>query len=126
MYEKLGCSHIKRPFLLFCLCARTICRIRILLIYVQSYQKYGFPILSSLLITLSRRFKATDISSNVSKAVPDFCNVYVISTKGKISSTRSASRQAPAVSPLRNQIQYQAQIKSDSVTPLAPCISTRG
>ncbi|KAE9460296.1 hypothetical protein C3L33_07800, partial [Rhododendron williamsianum] len=73
-----------------------------------------------------RRFKATDIPSNVSKAVPDFCNVYVISTKGKISSTRSASRQAPAVSPLRNQIQYQAQIKSDSVTPLAPCISTRG
>ncbi|KAI8547746.1 hypothetical protein RHMOL_Rhmol07G0219500 [Rhododendron molle] len=73
-----------------------------------------------------RRFKATDIPSNVSKAVPGFCNVYVISTDGKISSTRSASRHAPTVSPLRNQIPYQAQIKSDSVTPLAPCISTRG
>ncbi|KAI8547744.1 hypothetical protein RHMOL_Rhmol07G0219500 [Rhododendron molle] len=84
------------------------------------------PPLVLLQSLLNWRFKATDIPSNVSKAVPGFCNVYVISTDGKISSTRSASRHAPTVSPLRNQIPYQAQIKSDSVTPLAPCISTRG
>ncbi|KAL9442715.1 hypothetical protein AB3S75_016151 [Citrus x aurantiifolia] len=50
-----------------------------------------------------RRFKTTDVPGNVSKGAPDFCTVYVIS-KGKISSMRSASRPAPAVSPLRNQI----------------------
>ncbi|GMQ02578.1 hypothetical protein CsSME_00048736 [Camellia sinensis var. sinensis] len=54
-----------------------------------------------------RRFKATDIPGSVSKQVPDFCTVYVIS-KGKISSTRSASRPAPAASTLRNQISHQA------------------
>ncbi|KAH7847345.1 hypothetical protein Vadar_024999 [Vaccinium darrowii] len=74
-----------------------------------------------------RRMKSIDIPCNVTKAVPDFCNVYVISSKGKISSTRSASRPAPAVSPLRNQIQYQARIKTDrSETTLTPCMSTRG
>ncbi|XP_019091443.1 PREDICTED: U-box domain-containing protein 35-like [Camelina sativa] len=40
-----------------------------------------------------RRFK-TDLPASVSKAAPDFCNVYVIS-KGKISSVRNASRPAP-------------------------------
>ncbi|CAE5957687.1 unnamed protein product [Arabidopsis arenosa] len=40
-----------------------------------------------------RRFK-TDLPTSVSKAAPDFCNVYVIS-KGKISSLRNASRPAP-------------------------------
>ncbi|KAL9306380.1 putative protein kinase RLK-Pelle-RLCK-IXb family [Arabidopsis thaliana] len=40
-----------------------------------------------------RRFK-TDLPTSVSKAAPDFCNVYVIS-KGKISSLRNASRLAP-------------------------------
>ncbi|ESQ35136.1 hypothetical protein EUTSA_v10009494mg, partial [Eutrema salsugineum] len=40
-----------------------------------------------------RRFK-TDLPTSVSKAAPDFCNVYVIS-KGKISSVRNASRPAP-------------------------------
>ncbi|KAL6970648.1 non-specific serine,threonine protein kinase [Sarracenia purpurea var. burkii] len=64
-----------------------------------------------------RIFKATDIPGSVSKGVPDFCTVYVIS-KGKISSTRSASRPAPSVSPLRNQILYKVHIKQDqSETP---------
>ncbi|XP_031255082.1 U-box domain-containing protein 35 [Pistacia vera] len=49
------------------------------------------------------RFKMTDIPGNVLKGAPDFCTVYVIS-KGKISSMRSASRPAPPVSPLRNQL----------------------
>ncbi|XP_057510750.1 U-box domain-containing protein 35-like [Actinidia eriantha] len=73
-----------------------------------------------------RRFKATDIPGSVSKGVPDFCTVYVIS-KGKISLTRSASRPAPAVSPLRNEIMYQVSRRSEqSETPLPPPISMKG
>ncbi|KAL8101805.1 U-box domain-containing protein 52-like isoform X2 [Apium graveolens] len=52
------------------------------------------------------RFKAKDIPGSVSKGVPDFCTVYLIS-KGKISSTRAASRAAPVSSPLRDQILSQ-------------------
>ena len=55
-----------------------------------------------------RRFKISDVPSNVSKGAPDFCTVYVIS-KGKISSVRNASRSAPFTSPLHNHImQIQA------------------
>ncbi|XP_020540934.1 U-box domain-containing protein 52 isoform X2 [Jatropha curcas] len=43
---------------------------------------------------LLARFKSTDVPSNVSKAAPDFCTVYVIS-KGKVSAVRSASAPAP-------------------------------
>ena len=52
---------------------------------------------------LLRRFRVTDIPGSVLKGAPDFCTVYVIS-KGKIQSTRSASRPAPSVSPLHNQL----------------------
>ncbi|KAL1353134.1 hypothetical protein HN51_017058 [Arachis hypogaea] len=45
------------------------------------------------------RFKVADIPGLVSKGAPDFCTVYVVS-KGKIHSTRSASRPAPSPSPL--------------------------
>ncbi|PSR93579.1 Serine/threonine-protein kinase [Actinidia chinensis var. chinensis] len=73
-----------------------------------------------------RRFKATDIPGSVSKGVPDFCTVYVIS-KGRISLTQSASRPAPAVSPLRNEIMYQASRRSEqSETPPPPAISMKG
>ncbi|KAJ0257177.1 Kinase with adenine nucleotide alpha hydrolases-like domain-containing protein [Hirschfeldia incana] len=54
----------------------------------------GAPSRSSFM----RRFK-TDLPTSVSKAAPDFCNVYVIS-KGKISSLRSSSRPAPFQSPV--------------------------
>ncbi|WOL13834.1 U-box domain-containing protein 52-like [Canna indica] len=57
-----------------------------------------------------RRFKTHDITTNVSKGVPDFCTVYVIS-KGKVSAMRNAVRAAPAVSPLRAQIQSQISLK---------------
>ncbi|RVX17520.1 U-box domain-containing protein 34 [Vitis vinifera] len=69
-----------------------------------------------------RRFKAIDIPGSITKGAPDFCTVYVIS-KGKISSTRSASRAAPAISPLRNQIMNQGSIRpdpSDLPIPHAP------
>lgn len=56
-----------------------------------------------ILLSQNRKFKISDIPSNASKVAPDFCTVYVIS-KGKISSVRNASRRAPHVSPLRDQI----------------------
>lgn len=64
---------------------------------------------------LLRRFKITDVPGNVSKGVPDFCNVYVIS-KGKISSMKSASRPAPVFS-LRGNLLNQDSIKSDTAEP---------
>ncbi|XP_068471762.1 U-box domain-containing protein 35-like isoform X1 [Phaseolus vulgaris] len=48
-----------------------------------------------------RRFKIADVPGTVSKGAPDFCTVYVVA-KGKIQSMRSASRAAPAFSPLQN------------------------
>ncbi|XP_019198806.1 PREDICTED: U-box domain-containing protein 52-like [Ipomoea nil] len=50
-----------------------------------------------------KRLKVMDIPTCVSKGAPDFCTVYVIS-KAKISSVRNASRPAPFMSPLYNQI----------------------
>ncbi|XP_028104370.1 U-box domain-containing protein 35-like [Camellia sinensis] len=66
-----------------------------------------------------RRFKISDIPSNVSKGAPDFCTVYVIS-KGKISSVRNACRSAPFTSPLQNQI-FQTH---KSVTSIASSTTT--
>ncbi|KAL1207130.1 U-box domain-containing protein 35 [Cardamine amara subsp. amara] len=48
--------------------------------------------------------KPADITGTITKTAPDFCTVYVIS-KGKIQTMRSASRSAPMVAPLRNQVQ---------------------
>ncbi|VYS57998.1 unnamed protein product [Arabidopsis thaliana] len=56
-----------------------------------------------------RKFKISDTPSNVAKAAPDFCTVYVIS-KGKISSVRHASRAAPYRSPLMGQIENHSEI----------------
>ncbi|XAR57669.1 Non-specific serine/threonine protein kinase, partial [Bertholletia excelsa] len=50
-----------------------------------------------------KRIRSADIPGSISKGVPNFCTVYVIS-KGKISFQRSATRSAPATSPLRDQI----------------------
>uniref|UniRef100_A0A6N2LBG2 RING-type E3 ubiquitin transferase n=1 Tax=Salix viminalis TaxID=40686 RepID=A0A6N2LBG2_SALVM len=52
-----------------------------------------------------RKFKA-DVPSAVSRGAPDFCTVYAVS-KGKVSSMRNASRAAPFVSPLLDQIKNQ-------------------
>ncbi|XP_061339330.1 U-box domain-containing protein 52 [Gastrolobium bilobum] len=64
------------------------------------------------------KFKVSDIPGIVSKGAPDFCTVYVVS-KGKIQSMRSASRPAPAISPLSNQVS-QASIKSDQSDSTEP------
>ncbi|KAG8375327.1 hypothetical protein BUALT_Bualt10G0088700 [Buddleja alternifolia] len=70
------------------------------------------------------RFKVKDIPGGVIKGVPDFCTVYVIN-KGKISSTRAASRPPPSiVSPLRHQIMNQANNKSNGYDPPIPSRSS--
>ncbi|XP_074570446.1 uncharacterized protein LOC141827064 [Curcuma longa] len=58
----------------------------------------------------SRSFRSTELSSSISKAVPDFCTVFVVS-KGKVSSMRNAVRLAPP--PLRPQIPIQAAPKPE-------------
>ncbi|KAH0461752.1 hypothetical protein IEQ34_009327 [Dendrobium chrysotoxum] len=63
---------------------------------------------------LMRRFRGSDITTNISKGAPDFCTVYVIS-KGKIQSVRSSVRSAPTLSPLRAQIKNQVNIKPDPI-----------
>ncbi|KAM7490644.1 hypothetical protein LguiA_033565 [Lonicera macranthoides] len=78
------------------------------------------------------RFKTKDIPASVTKGVPDFCTVYVIS-KGKISSSRSASRPAPGISPLRNQLMYQSASKHEppppetqTPSPMPPTSNSKG
>ncbi|KAL7246674.1 hypothetical protein ACSBR2_001725 [Camellia fascicularis] len=51
-----------------------------------------------------RRFKTSDVPTNVSKGAPEFCSVYVIA-KGKISSVRSASIPVPNPPPRPQQNQ---------------------
>lgn len=46
------------------------------------------------LINCCRRFKSSDIATSISKGAPDFCTVYTIS-KGRVTSTRKASRTLP-------------------------------
>ncbi|XP_027189273.1 U-box domain-containing protein 52-like isoform X2 [Cicer arietinum] len=58
-----------------------------------------------------KKFKVVDIPGTVSKGAPDFCTVYIVA-KGKIHSMRSASRTAPAFSPLQTQLS-QASSRSD-------------
>ncbi|GER34380.1 kinase [Striga asiatica] len=72
------------------------------------------------------RFKAKDIPGSVLKGAPDFCTIYVIH-KGKILSTRAASRPAPSIlSPIRNQIMCQASSKiNGSEQPMASTPSSR-
>lgn len=83
---------------------------------------------------MSYRFKTKDIPATVTKGVPDFCTVYVIS-KGKISSSRSASRPAPGISPLRNQLMYQSAaskheppppLETQTPSPMPPTSNPKG
>ncbi|KAL9253993.1 U-box domain-containing protein, partial [Drosera capensis] len=84
-----------------------------------SSSKGGF--LSNKEIVGRSRFSKTDIPGVVSKGAPDFCTVYVIS-KNKISSMRSASRPAPTISPLRNQIMNAPT----TIIPATPPRNSRG
>ncbi|KAL0799671.1 hypothetical protein Bca101_054846 [Brassica carinata] len=73
----------------------------------------GAPSRSSFM----RRFK-TDLPTSVSKAAPDFCNVYVIS-KGKVSSLRSSSRPAPYHPSVLSEFDSENQPKIAN-TPASP------
>lgn len=77
------------------------------------------------LIFLDCRFKSKDIPGSVSKGIPDFCTIYVIS-KGKISTTRAASRPAPFVSPIRSQIVLQPSTRSESEISIPYSNSSKG
>ncbi|XP_056174838.1 U-box domain-containing protein 52 isoform X1 [Syzygium oleosum] len=72
-----------------------------------------------------RTFKTTDVPSNVAKGAPDFCTVYVI-TKGKITTMRSATRLAPMVSPLSNQIHNQSVPRANQPEPRVPQTNSIG
>ncbi|KDP33410.1 hypothetical protein JCGZ_06981 [Jatropha curcas] len=65
------------------------------------------------------RFKITDVPGTVLKGAPDFTTVYVIS-KGKIQSTRPASRPAPAISPLHNQLSIKPAPPPEPIVPQPP------
>lgn len=67
------------------------------------------------------RFKTIDIPGSVIKGAPDFCNVYVIS-RGKIQNMRTASRPAPASSPLRSLLLNQSGVGSHSAESQFPQI----
>ncbi|CAN0880345.1 U-box domain-containing protein 52 [Linum grandiflorum] len=73
--------------------------------------------------TFMRKFK-TDIPTAVAKGVPDFCKVYVVS-KGKPTLVKQASRPAPFVSPLLDQIQNQMNINDQEDDDTASQISSR-
>ncbi|KAH0913083.1 hypothetical protein HID58_036404 [Brassica napus] len=73
----------------------------------------GAPSRSSFM----RRFK-TDLPTSVSKAAPDFCNVYVIS-KGKVSSLRSSSRPAPYHPSVLSDFDFENKPKIAN-TPASP------
>uniref|UniRef100_A0A804IBN6 RING-type E3 ubiquitin transferase n=1 Tax=Musa acuminata subsp. malaccensis TaxID=214687 RepID=A0A804IBN6_MUSAM len=62
-----------------------------------------------------RSFRGADISTGISKSVPDFCTTYIV-TKGKLSTTRNAIRAAPTVSPLRAKLQNQANRRASNST----------
>lgn len=64
-----------------------------------------------------------DIPGSVIKGAPDFCNVYVIS-RGKIQNMRTASRPAPASSPLRSLLLSQSGVGSHSAESQFPHIET--
>lgn len=73
------------------------------------------------------RFKGSSVPSSVIKYAPEFCNVYVIS-KGKISSTKNASRPVAYSSPLLTHIQNLTLTK-EAVKPIdtpKPRLSVRG
>uniref|UniRef100_A0A7N0SW70 RING-type E3 ubiquitin transferase n=1 Tax=Kalanchoe fedtschenkoi TaxID=63787 RepID=A0A7N0SW70_KALFE len=66
------------------------------------------------------RFKEKDTPGAISKATPDFCSVYVIS-KGKVQSTRSACRPAPAVPLIQHQVNNKQNFsRSDPTGRLLP------
>ncbi|KAJ7958636.1 Protein kinase domain [Quillaja saponaria] len=120
------------PFRVFCTRKDIQCRDIILedadvakaLIEYVSYSAIEHLVLGSTTKTgLLRRFKVADIPATVAKGAPDFCTVYVI-TKGKIQTMRSASRPAPAVSPLRHQLLNQASAKTDPPEPQVPPVNS--
>ncbi|XP_018725475.1 U-box domain-containing protein 52 [Eucalyptus grandis] len=108
-YRHQGESHAKEVFLPFrCFCTRKEIQCNEIIVEDADIAKglvdyvsatpldvlvVGAPSKSGLF-----RFKTSDVPTNVCRAVPDFCTVYVIS-KGKISSVKSATTSPPSKPP---------------------------
>ncbi|KAL5719207.1 protein-disulfide reductase [Ranunculus cassubicifolius] len=131
--EALRRSHIDQqtkelflPFRFFCTRKDVVCRnvvledtdvAKALIEYVSNSAIETLVIGASSKHGFLKRFKSTDISSNVSKHAPDFCNVYVIN-KGKIASMRTASCAAPTITPRLTQMRSQpSSCKSEPPHP---------
>ncbi|WCJ34660.1 Protein kinase protein with adenine nucleotide alpha hydrolases-like domain [Euphorbia peplus] len=93
-----------------------IFRERIEIMVIGSEQKNGFL----------RLFRGRDISGNVMKYVPDFCTVYVISSKGKMQAVKHATCQLPRLeSPSRliERWQYD-EVEMENSRPESRCSSS--
>ncbi|GAA0174056.1 hypothetical protein Leryth_021648 [Lithospermum erythrorhizon] len=71
------------------------------------------------------RFKLKDTPGSVLRGAPDFCSVYVIS-KGKISTSKPASRSAPRINSFRNQILHPSNSRSSVSQTSVSSTSSRG
>ncbi|KAK7260767.1 hypothetical protein RIF29_27064 [Crotalaria pallida] len=119
-------KEIFRPYRVFCARKDIHCKDVVLddgdvskaLIEYTAHSAIEHLVIGSSHKTGFLRFKTTDIPGTVSKGAPDFCTVYVVS-KGKIQSTRSASRPAPFRSPLQSQLS-QTSVRSDSSESRVP------
>ncbi|KAK7384859.1 hypothetical protein VNO78_30562 [Psophocarpus tetragonolobus] len=120
-------KEIFRPYRVFCARKDIHCKDMVLedvdvskalIEYASQYAIEHLVIGSSNKGGFLRRFKIADIPGTVSKGAPDFCTVYVVA-KGKIQSMRSASRAAPAFSPLQNLL-GNSIARSETTPPLEP------
>ncbi|KAG2620834.1 U-box domain-containing protein 51-like [Panicum virgatum] len=106
--------HVKDLFLPFCcLCARKDIRCTSVVVDGRDVAKAIIEFsanaaMDKLVVGATSGliwYKASaGVAATVSKGARDFCDVYIIDDKGKVSSTRNAIRAAPQVSPLRSQI----------------------
>ncbi|KAG9135676.1 hypothetical protein Leryth_002402 [Lithospermum erythrorhizon] len=107
-------SHLKDLLLPFrCFCTRKNMQVneviledsdivKALCTYVKDNAVENLVLGATTKVGLARKFMSADISGNVSKGAPEFCNVYVIN-KGKIATVRTATCHPPS-GPPRQQI----------------------
>ncbi|GAB2250794.1 hypothetical protein Droror1_Dr00017044 [Drosera rotundifolia] len=109
------------PFRCYCTRKQVQCEVvvlqnldvaRALISYVSNYAVNTLILGTSSKKNIGRYFKS-NVSSNVVKGVPDFCNVYLIS-RGKVSSARHATHPTPYNSASHRQL--SAPLRLDDAT----------
>ncbi|KAL9250267.1 U-box domain-containing protein [Drosera capensis] len=99
------------PFRCYCTRKQVQCEVvvlqnldvaRALISYVSNYAVNTLILGTSSKKNIGRYFKS-NVSSNVIKGAPDFCNVYLIS-RGKVSSARHATHPTPYISASHRQL----------------------